>query len=127
MLAAPRWTCLNIHPSLLPSYRGTNPVYWALAENQSHTGITIHTMDEGIDTGAIVAQCETPIRPEDTHHTLYLRLAQMGSILLRDTLRQAARTGALPRQAQPPGDWKTYPPPTRESFTAFRKHQRRFF
>lgn len=50
--------CLNIHPSLLPSYRGPEPIAWGLLEGADSFGVTLHLVDEGIDTGAIVCQAE---------------------------------------------------------------------
>src|SRR5215471_6713061 len=56
VLDIPRLGCLNVHPSLLPANRGPEPLFWTFREGSQHTGLTIHLMDEGMDTGPIVAQ-----------------------------------------------------------------------
>src|SRR3712207_3286729 len=52
---------LNVHPSLLPAGRGPEPVFWTLRRGEPVTGVTVHRMDEGFDTGPIVAQAEIPV------------------------------------------------------------------
>jgi methionyl-tRNA formyltransferase len=56
VLALPRFGCVNVHPSLLPRWRGVDPVFWTLRSGDEETGITIHLMDEGFDTGPILLQ-----------------------------------------------------------------------
>ncbi|MEA2583036.1 MAG: methionyl-tRNA formyltransferase [Thermomicrobiales bacterium] len=56
VLALPRFGCLNVHPSLLPRGRGSDPVFWTLRRGERETGITIHLMDEGYDSGPILLQ-----------------------------------------------------------------------
>ena len=65
-LAVPRLGCLNIHPSLLPRHRGPSPVATAILEGDQTTGVTIMLLDEGMDTGPILAQRETRITPKET-------------------------------------------------------------
>ena len=86
ILDLPRHGCLNIHPSLLPKYRGAAPIQWAIANGDTETGVTIMKMDAGLDTGPIVSQRRTPIRPEDDSATLHDRLAQLGAELLVQTI-----------------------------------------
>ena len=86
ILDLPRHGCLNIHPSLLPKYRGAAPIQWAVANGDTETGVTIMKMDAGLDTGPIVSQRRTPIRPEDDSATLHDRLAQLGAELLVQTI-----------------------------------------
>ena len=69
----PKKGCINVHPSLLPKYRGPNPYIQVLLNNETKTGITFHQMDVNYDTGAIVHQTEIKIRPNDTGATLKLR------------------------------------------------------
>ena len=82
ILDLPRFGCLNVHASLLPRYRGAAPIQWAILNDDDETGVTIMEMDPGLDTGGIVAQERTPIRPEDDSVTLHDRLARMGAELL---------------------------------------------
>ena len=86
ILDLPRHGCLNVHTSLLPKYRGAAPIQWAIANGDTETGVTIMKMDAGLDTGDIVAQRRTPIRPEDDSATLHDRLAQLGAELLVQTI-----------------------------------------
>jgi methionyl-tRNA formyltransferase len=82
ILQGPRLGCVNIHPSLLPRYRGAAPLHWALLNGDEATGVTIMQMDEGLDSGAILLQEETPILPEETYGELHDRLARWGAELL---------------------------------------------
>jgi methionyl-tRNA formyltransferase len=78
--------CLNVHPSLLPRYRGAAPVPAAILAGDSITGVTIMLMDEGMDTGPVLAQAEHPIAPDDTTASLTPELAGLGAGLLTETL-----------------------------------------
>ncbi|MPZ13467.1 MAG: methionyl-tRNA formyltransferase [Chloroflexi bacterium] len=86
VLTIPRLGCINVHLSLLPRHRGASPVSGAILAGDEVTGVTIMLMDEGMDTGPIVAQRETPIAPEDDEATLRERLAALGADLLVETL-----------------------------------------
>ena len=87
-LAVPRLGCLNIHPSLLPRHRGPSPVATAILEGDETTGVTIMLLDEGMDTGPILAQRETPIAPDETCDNLTDRLFHIGANLLAATLHR---------------------------------------
>jgi methionyl-tRNA formyltransferase len=86
VLAIPPFGCLNVHASLLPKYRGASPVAGALLAGEEETGITIMLMDEGMDTGPILAQARQPIAPEDNQGSLTEKLAYLGADLLLETL-----------------------------------------
>jgi len=86
VLAIPPFGCLNVHASLLPKYRGGSPVAGALLAGGEETGITIMLMDEGMDTGPILAQARQPIAPEDNQGSLTEKLAYLGADLLLETL-----------------------------------------
>ncbi len=77
---------VNVHFSLLPKLRGAAPVNWAIANGDRTTGITTMKMDEGLDTGDILLQQETPIAENETSIGLMERLAKMGAELLAETL-----------------------------------------
>jgi len=79
--------CINIHPSLLPKYRGPSPVVTAILDAKASTGVTIIQMDQNMDTGPILAQQETTIAKSDTTQSLTSRLFQLGSKLLVETLK----------------------------------------
>lgn len=76
---------LNLHDSLLPKFTGFSPVLWALISGESETGLTVHRMDEGLDTGDILVQRAVSIGPTDTGTELVLR----GMELIPDALREA--------------------------------------
>jgi methionyl-tRNA formyltransferase len=86
LLALPDHGALNLHPSLLPRHRGATPIPAAILEGDAETGVTLIRMDEGIDTGPIVAQVATPIREAETAPELEARLATLGARLLLDAL-----------------------------------------
>jgi len=86
ILELPSFGILNVHPSFLPNYRGVKPAFWALKNNEEKTGITVHMMDEGIDTGDIFAQKEIGISPDDTFNSLMKKLSSEGSFLLNDVV-----------------------------------------
>ena len=86
VLELPQFGSVNVHASLLPRWRGAAPVQAAILAGDSQTGITIMKMDEGIDTGPILAQEATGILPEDTGASLSMRLAKLGGELLIETL-----------------------------------------
>jgi methionyl-tRNA formyltransferase len=76
--------CLNLHPSLLPYNRGAYPNVWSILDG-TPAGASLHYMDEGIDTGDLVAQREIPVEPVDTGETLYRRLEDCAFDLFRET------------------------------------------
>lgn len=101
VLAAPRHGCLNIHASLLPRWRGASPIQHAVWKGDAATGISIMQMDEGLDTGAVVAMREIPITDESTTSSLHDELAALGAAMITDTLARLARDGKLPSTPQP--------------------------
>lgn len=85
-LAVPPFGCLNIHPSLLPRHRGPTPIPAAILSGDDCTGVSIMLMDQGVDSGPVLAQRRVEIAPQDTAGTLAAKLSQMGADLLVDTL-----------------------------------------
>lgn len=86
VLEAPRLGCVNVHASLLPRWRGAAPIQWAIALGDSQTGVTLMKMDEGMDTGAILATEATDVGSAETAGALSDRLSVMGAGLLRRAL-----------------------------------------
>ncbi len=80
----------NVHPSLLPLYRGATPLQTAIRDGRSETGVTIIAMDAGMDTGDVLVQERTPIGPAETYGELHDRLAQRGAELVVDALDRYA-------------------------------------
>jgi len=99
VLDLPPLGCINVHPSLLPKYRGAAPINWTLICGETRTGVTIMHMDEGLDTGDILLQEETPIGPEETFGQLHDRLATLGADLLLKAV-QLLGTDQAPRIPQ---------------------------
>ena len=85
MLALPRYGFLNVHFSLLPRWRGAAPVERAILAGDSITGVSLMALDEGMDTGPVIAVRETPIAADETGGTLTARLSYLGAELLDDT------------------------------------------
>jgi methionyl-tRNA formyltransferase len=90
---------INVHPSLLPLYRGATPLQSAIRDGRTRTGVTIIAMDAGMDTGDVLLQETTPLGPTETYGELHDRLAQRGAALAVDALALAA-VGALPHRTQ---------------------------
>jgi methionyl-tRNA formyltransferase len=82
ILAIPKHGILNIHPSLLPRYRGPTPVPTAILNDEKETGVTIFKMDEKLDHGPIIAQFFEPINPDDTSESLLKKLFSAGAEVL---------------------------------------------
>jgi len=97
LLAIPPRGCINLHASLLPRYRGAEPVAAAIVNGEAETGITIMLMDKGMDTGPILSQRSIPITAEDTRATVTEKLAHLGAELLSETLRLWLRREITPR------------------------------
>ncbi len=91
---------INVHASLLPRWRGAAPIQHAIRAGDEKTGVTIMLMDEGLDTGPILAQQEVAIAPDETAATLHDKLAELGARLLPPTL-SAYLEGVLTPRPQP--------------------------
>jgi len=100
VLDIPRLGCINIHASLLPRWRGAAPIHRAIEAGDSETGVTIMRMEEGLDTGPMLAMQRIPIEPGDTTGSLHDKLAQLGGTMIVDVLRKLER-GPLTAAAQP--------------------------
>lgn len=82
----PEYGCINLHVSLLPRHRGAAPMQRAIMEGDSTTGVTVMYMDEGLDTGDIITASTFPIGPEDDFEAIHDRSAEIGSVLLSETV-----------------------------------------
>jgi methionyl-tRNA formyltransferase len=100
MLGLPRYGCLNIHASLLPRWRGAAPIQRAILEGDAETGISIMTMDAGLDTGPVLLQRRLAISSTDTGGSLHDALAALGASALIEAL-QGVAGGTLPGTPQP--------------------------
>lgn len=84
VLDAARLGSVNVHASLLPAYRGAAPIQWSVVNGDRETGVSLMQMDEGMDTGPVLAMARTPIDPNETGGELALRLSQLGAQLLTE-------------------------------------------
>ncbi len=80
--------CINVHPSLLPKYRGSAPLNWPILNGDQETGVTIMHLVEAMDAGDMILQEKTPLGPDETAPQLTARLAQMGAGLLVKAVSQ---------------------------------------
>lgn len=99
LLALPTYGFLNVHPSLLPAYRGPAPLFWQLRAGLSNGGVTVHWMDATFDTGPLAAQAAIPLPAGATSAELDRLHAHSGAGLLLDVMRQLA-AGRRPPQPQ---------------------------
>jgi methionyl-tRNA formyltransferase len=99
ILDAPPLGCINVHSSLLPRYRGSAPIHWAILNGDQETGVTIMHMALALDAGDIISQTATPIDPDETVETLHDRLARLGAELLVKTVAEI-RDGTAVRTPQ---------------------------
>lgn len=91
IIDAPKRGALNLHGSLLPRWRGAAPIQRAIMAGDNITGVQVMRMEEGLDTGALLATAETPIEFDDTTQTVHDRLSKLGAALMRDTLAKFER------------------------------------
>ena len=100
VLDAPRLGCLNLHASLLPRWRGAAPIQWATLSGDRETGVCLMQMDEGLDTGAVLAKTSRSIGENDTSGDLFEKLGHDAAELLSTALPPFLR-GELQAQPQP--------------------------
>ncbi|MCY4378510.1 MAG: methionyl-tRNA formyltransferase [Candidatus Dadabacteria bacterium] len=101
VLDAPPFGCVNVHASLLPSYRGAAPINWAIAKGEKKTGVTAMQIDEKMDAGDILAQREVLIGDEETAEELSKRLSLEGAHLLLETIDRIAENEISPVKQNP--------------------------
>ena len=94
ILNYPQYGCINVHSSLLPKYRGSAPIHWAILNGDKQTGVTIMHMAKAMDAGDIIAQSVTDIDPNETVETLHDRLSEMGATLLLEVVEQIGNNTA---------------------------------
>ena len=100
ILSIPKLGCLNIHPSLLPKYRGRYSTAHALFNGETQTGVTLHWIDEGIDSGPIIIQSTIGIDPNDTAKSLYNKFVVAGGNLFLEFLTLWLSGNPIPSNAQ---------------------------
>lgn len=108
VLDIPKIGTVNVHSSLLPKYRGSAPINWAVMEGETVTGVTTMMTDKGLDTGDILLKKEVPILPGETAEELTVRLAPIGAELLIETIRRIV-SGDCPRTKQNESEASYFP------------------
>ena len=101
LLSLPRLGCINLHPSLLPKYRGLSPVQRAILRGDETTGVTVYRMTAGVDSGPILLQKAVSIEPEETAGNLSRRLAELGAALVCRAVRELGDGGLTPVEQDP--------------------------
>lgn len=86
VLTIPTYGCMNVHASLLPSYRGAAPIQYAIKDGVTQSGVTIMQMDEGLDTGDILIQRRYTLDPKETTGSLFEKLSELGASALLEVL-----------------------------------------
>ena len=123
-LRVPRLGCINVHSALLPHYRGMLPTFWALAQGERQTGVTVHYMTPGIDGGDIVAQRTIPISPQDTLHSLMRTCKRVAADAVIETVEHL-REGSVSTIPNPADEGSYYSFPAREDVRRFKAAGRR--
>lgn len=102
VLDIPKYGCINIHASLLPSLRGAGPIQWSILNGDRETGVTAMYLSAGMDEGDMIDKIEVPIDDEDTASTLTDKLAQAGAELLSKTVDAiaAGTAGRTPQDSE---------------------------
>ena len=90
--------CINVHASLLPSYRGAAPIQWAVINGETVSGVTTMQMDEGLDTGDMLLKTEVPLEPEETGGSLHDKLAAAWASLCVRTLKALEEGTVTPKK-----------------------------
>jgi methionyl-tRNA formyltransferase len=110
ILAAPRYGCINSHSALLPENKGMMPVFWGMYKNAPEIGVTIHYMDENLDSGDIIVQQRVAVGDESLH-AMILKTKLISATLVHETLHRIMR-GTVEKIAMPPGgSYQTFPTP----------------
>ena len=125
LLALPPRGCINVHSALLPRGRGMLPSFWVLFNEKVETGVTIHYMDESLDSGDIILQEQIGIEPADTQHSIILKTKKIGARLLLKAIENI-EGGAVERSPNDFSQASYFSFPTREEAKKFRRMGKKF-
>lgn len=120
----PKLNCVNIHLALSQKYRGLNSYFWVLVNNETESGVTLHEIDEGIDTGKVIAQRTVKIEDSDTAIGLFIKLAQEGAELFLSSLNDIAQGKFTINDTSGSQYYSTF---TKEGYGELVKTGRKFF
>ena len=93
-----KYGCINVHASLLPKYRGAAPIQWAVIDGEKESGVTIMQMDEGLDTGDMLAKVIVPLDEKETGGSLFDKLSEAGGRLCVETLAKLEKGEIIPEK-----------------------------
>ena len=123
LLQAPAKGCINYHTGLLPKYRGRQPLFWALLNDEEEFGITVHFMNHNIDDGPIISQKKITIDHQDSLHNLYCKNIEQGPDVLVDSLEKIDNEPCKNESTQA----TYYSFPKKQDSHKFRKKGKTFF
>ena len=125
LLALSRGGTINVHPAILPHNRGLFPYFWALANGDEETGVSVHWVEPRFDTGDILLQDRLPITVDDTVMTLAHKSAELGAVLLERAV-DLVQSGDAPRVAQDPARASYHSWPTAADVRRFSRRGRKY-
>ncbi len=116
LLNLPQYGCVNVHPSPLPAYRGPSPLFWLAQQGEPEVGVTIHLIDEGVDSGRILAQTTFAWPEGIAEAVLDERCAAVGGDLLAEIVKDLADHGELVSHPQNEAQASYFPFPADDDF-----------
>jgi len=126
LLSASKKGCINYHTSLLPKYRGRQPLFWAMLNNEKEAGMTVHEMNENLDDGPIIIQKKVNIDTKETLHSLYLKTIKISPNLLAKAIDKIENNNNK-RIKNNKQEASYYSFPTKKDAQLFRKKGKNFF
>jgi len=106
ILEMKKYGCINVHGSLLPKFRGAAPIQWAVINGEKESGVTIMRMDEGVDTGDMLAKAVVPLDEKETGGSLFDKLSAAGAKLCVETLEKLEKGEIIPeKQGESPTEY----------------------
>jgi methionyl-tRNA formyltransferase len=126
ILSLPKYGCINLHSSLLPNYRGVMPSFWVLLNRERYTGVSVFRMDEGIDSGPIIAQKKITISLKTTQKDLIIQTKEIGMELIIESVEKI-KSGKIDYIENPIDKGTYFSFPTKSDVHQFLKQGGRFF
>ena len=118
LFSTPKFGCINVHGAPLPRYRGVLPSFWMLLNKEKKGAVTVHYMEEELDSGDIILQREFDIRPDITHHELIVDSKRIGAELLIESI-EIIRSGNIIRKPNDAAGATYYSFPKKEDIKKF--------
>ncbi len=94
----PKYGIINLHFAYLPKYRGCYPIAWALLNGEKEVGVTLHYIDDGIDTGDIIYQEKIPVLSKDTARSIFDKLTNLGILIFKRKIDDLLRLNIQPKK-----------------------------